>query len=44
MVFEDPSGKKFKYVSCGKDHIAAITVDGELLMMGNNEHGKLGFE
>ena len=44
IVFEAPDGKKFKSVSCGKDHIGAITVDGKLLMLGNNENGKLGFE
>ena len=43
-MFEAPDGKKFKEVSCGKDHVGAITVDGELLMLGNNENGKLGFE
>lgn len=38
-IFE---GHKFKQVSCGKEHLAAITTDGRLLMMGNSDHGKLG--
>ena len=40
--FEEVSGTSFQQVSCGKDHIAAITIDGRLLTMGNPGHGKLG--
>ena len=35
-------GHKFKQVSCGKDHLAAITTEGRLLVMGNSDKGKLG--
>lgn len=43
-IFEEKSGKTFKYVSCGKDHVAAITEDGKIISMGNPSHGKLGFK
>jgi alpha-tubulin suppressor-like RCC1 family protein len=33
---------KFKHVSCGKNHVAAITVDGRVLTWGNPDNGKLG--
>jgi len=32
----------FSKVAVGKDHIAAITEDGQLFTMGTTEHGKLG--
>ena len=43
-VFEEASGKTFKQVSCGKDHVAAVTDDGKVITMGNSSHGKLGFK
>ena len=33
----------FSKVAIGKEHIAAITQDGRLFVMGTPEHGKLGF-
>ena len=33
---------KFKQVSVGRDHLAAVTTDGLLLTMGSEDHGKLG--
>ena len=33
---------QFKMVAVGKDHIAAITQDGQLYTMGTVNHGKLG--
>ena len=41
-IYEDPEGQKFSQVSCGKDHIAAVTTDGRLLTIGNPQDGKLG--
>ena len=43
-IFEENTGKTFKFVSCGKDHVAAITDEGKLISMGNPSHGKLGFK
>ena len=33
---------KFKHVSCGKNHVAAVTVDGRVVTWGNPDNGKLG--
>lgn len=33
---------KFKHVSCGKNHIAAVTTDGRVVTWGNPDNGKLG--
>jgi alpha-tubulin suppressor-like RCC1 family protein len=33
---------KFKHVSCGKNHMAAITTDGRVVTWGNPDNGKLG--
>lgn len=33
---------KFKHVSCGKTHCAAITDDGRVVTWGNPDNGKLG--
>jgi len=41
-IFEEKDGALFKYVACGKDHVAAITTDGRLLTLGNGDKGKLG--
>ena len=41
-IFENQNGAKFKYTSCGKNHLAAITTDGRLMTLGNPDNGKLG--
>lgn len=33
---------KFKHVSVGKNHVAAVTTDGRVLTWGNPDNGKLG--
>ena len=33
---------KFKHVSCGKNHVAAVTTDGRVVTWGNPDNGKLG--
>ena len=43
-LFEAENGVKFKDASCGRHHIAAVTVDGRLLMLGNPDCGKLGLQ
>ena len=35
-------GLSFKHVSCGRNHVAAITTDGRVLTWGNPDNGKLG--
>jgi alpha-tubulin suppressor-like RCC1 family protein len=36
------SNDEFLSVSCGKDHMAMVTLDGRLMTMGSNDHSKLG--
>lgn len=33
---------KFTQVSCGRNHVTALTTDGRLLALGNPDAGKLG--
>lgn len=36
------SKDEFLSVACGKDHMVMVTLDGRLMTMGSNDHGKLG--
>ena len=38
----DYQGLKFADVSCGRNHVTAVTTDGRLLALGNPDAGKLG--
>lgn len=38
----EADGATFKQVALGKNHAAAVTVDGRLLTWGNPDEGKLG--
>ena len=42
-LFDYPN-LKFKQVSCGKNHMVAVSTDGRLLSLGNPDAGKLGIK
>ena len=41
-TYVQTQGVKFKQVACGKQHVAAVTVNGKLITWGDPEKGKLG--
>jgi alpha-tubulin suppressor-like RCC1 family protein len=44
LVQNSLRGKWVVDVSCGCDHIASVTADGQLFTMGKRDYGRLGYE